>query len=89
MYIHTQAKDRINEKRTFFGRQAIKIVSAFFNTTNFADNRAWVAEYALWATRPNGPGIWEIPTPIDCLYPEKSSGYIVCPTFILYLSDLS
>ncbi|KAH9963352.1 hypothetical protein BGW80DRAFT_1180133, partial [Lactifluus volemus] len=51
-------------------------VSALFNTPNFVDNRAWIAEYARWATRPDGPGIWEIPTPINCVCLEDSEDYI-------------
>jgi hypothetical protein len=81
-----QAKSHINDKRTFFGRHAIKIVTAFFDSTDFADNcfGLTISDYAQWAARSNGPGIWEIPTPIDCLYPVNSPRYIVHPKFHLY-----
>jgi hypothetical protein len=82
--VHLQTKGRINERRTYFGRQAIKIVETFLRSRDFADNYGHisVAEYALWATRPNGPGIWEIPTPINCTVKETSPHYIVCPFFM-------
>ncbi|KAH9988441.1 hypothetical protein BJV74DRAFT_885329 [Russula compacta] len=39
--IYSMAKDRLNEKRTYFGREAIKIVTSFFNT------RTMVLEYLV------------------------------------------
>ena len=76
LLMHLQAKDRINEKRTFFGRQATQIVTKFFEGERFT-SRASIAEYASWAMRTDGPAIWEEPTPIDCPYPANSTLYTV------------
>ncbi|KAH9959509.1 hypothetical protein BGW80DRAFT_1256435 [Lactifluus volemus] len=74
--IYNMAKNRINDKRAYFGRQAIKVVATHFNSPEFAGNHVAIAKYASWATRHNGPGIWKVPTPVDCTYPEDSIYYI-------------
>jgi hypothetical protein len=45
------------------------------NTYNKQPKR--IEKYARWALRDNGPGIWEIPTPVDCVVDKKDPGYIV------------
>ena len=52
-----QAKDCINEKRMFFGCQAIKVVATFFNGKQFVNNRGHIVAYARWAIRTDGPGV--------------------------------
>ncbi|KIM80299.1 hypothetical protein PILCRDRAFT_49899, partial [Piloderma croceum F 1598] len=74
--IFSMARDRINEKRTYFGRQSIKIVTAFFATEPYANKPKVIAKYAKWATRKDGPGVWRVPTPIDCVVPSESPDYI-------------
>ncbi|KAH9995455.1 hypothetical protein BJV74DRAFT_739415, partial [Russula compacta] len=61
--------DRLNEKRTYFGHEAIKIVTSFFNTEKYAGRRSAIAKYANWATRSDGPGVFGSPTPINCTVP--------------------
>ena len=72
-----QAKDRLNEKRTYFGREALKIVSSFFGTEKYAGHPDKIATYAAWATKSNGPSIWGIPTPIGCVVSEDHPAYVV------------
>ncbi|KAH9987755.1 hypothetical protein BJV74DRAFT_796436 [Russula compacta] len=74
--IYAMAKDRINEKRTFFGRQAIKVITAFFEGDRFKNNRAAIMEFAAWATRGDGPAQYGMPTLVDCLFPPESRNYI-------------
>ncbi|KAH9984631.1 hypothetical protein BJV74DRAFT_776087 [Russula compacta] len=71
-----RAKDRLNEKRTYFGREAIKIVTSFFNTEKYAGRRSAIAEYANWATHSDGPGVFGSPTPIDCTVPIDHPDYV-------------
>ena len=63
----SQSRDRLNEKRTYFGRKASKLVKAFFNGDKYASNRRAISKYARWATRGDGPSIYGKPTPIDCV----------------------
>jgi hypothetical protein len=73
-----QARDRLYEKRAYFGREAIKIVSIFFQADKYAGSRKAISTYAQWAGQSDGPGVWGKPTPIDCTVPEDDSDYIVC-----------
>ena len=70
-------KDQINEKCSFFGSQAIKNITDFFKGDQFQNDPTKIAKYAMWALRTDGPAVWEIPTPIDCLFPNMLSCYIV------------
>jgi hypothetical protein len=74
---HVQAKSRLNEKRAFFGREAIKIVTDFFNGNNYANKPNAIAKFAKWAIRGNGPALFGKPTPIGCVRLKGSDGYIV------------
>ena len=44
-----------------------------------------IEKYAQWALRDNGPGVWEIPTPVDCVVDKKDPGYIV--SLLLFSAD--
>jgi hypothetical protein len=73
-----QAKGRLNEKRSFFGREAVKIITEFFNGAGYANKPKAIAKYARWAVRGDGPGLFSEPTPIECVVPKGTNGYIVC-----------
>jgi hypothetical protein len=60
-----QAVSRLNEKRTYFGREALQIVQKHFAAKEYKGRPKEIKKYALWAMRENGPGLWEVPTPID------------------------
>ncbi|KAH9976660.1 hypothetical protein BGW80DRAFT_1115985, partial [Lactifluus volemus] len=54
-----KAKDQINEKQTYFGRCAIKVVTNHFNSLEFIGNHAGIANFVLWATQSNGPMLFQ------------------------------
>ncbi|KAF8495421.1 hypothetical protein F5888DRAFT_1635496 [Russula emetica] len=70
------AKGRLHEKRAFFGREAIKIVSDFFKDDAYANKPKATAKYAKWAIRGNGPALFGKPTPVECMIPEGTNGYV-------------
>jgi hypothetical protein len=70
-------KDRLNEKRSFFGRQGIKIIADFFKDEPYSNKPKEIAKYARWATRGDGPAIFSIPTPISCTMDKDHHEYIV------------
>ncbi|KAF8496231.1 hypothetical protein F5888DRAFT_1615004, partial [Russula emetica] len=84
-----QAKGRLHEKRAFFGREAIKIVSDFFKDDAYANKPKATAKYAKWAIRGNGPALFGKPTPVECMIPKGTNGYepdgIFESTFIIQL----
>jgi len=73
----------LNEKRTFFGLEGIKIVTEFFKGEKYANNPNAIARYAKWAVRGNGPALYGKPTPRDCVIKKGTDGYIVCFQFSL------
>lgn len=75
MYI--QAKGHLHEKRAFFGREAIKIVSDFFKGETYINKPKATAKYVKWAIRGNGPALFSKPTPIECMDPNGTDNYIV------------
>jgi hypothetical protein len=74
---YLQSRDRLNEKRTFFGHKAIKLVSDFFKGETYLNKPKAIAKYAAWAVRGNGPALFGKPTPLSCTVPRGSEGYIV------------
>lgn len=75
-----KAYQRLSEKRSQFGADAISIVKDFFArspTLSTSDN---IAAYAKWALKPNGPALYKIPTPETCLIGKGEPGYIVSLT---------
>jgi hypothetical protein len=72
-----QAKGRLNEKRAFFGREGIKIVTDFFKGDSYTNNPKAIAKYAKWAVRGNGPALFSGPTPVECIVSQGTQGYIV------------
>jgi hypothetical protein len=68
---------RLNEKRTYFGCEAIRVVRRYFDAEKYKNHPGLIARYAQWAVRKDGPAIFETPTPIDCVVDKKSPGYIV------------
>ena len=80
-----QAKDRLNKKRTYFGRQGLKIVTEFFQGEAYANKPTEIAKYAKWAVRGNGPALFGKPTPINCTLKKGEDGYIVSPDFLCFV----
>lgn len=79
--VHFEARDRLNDKRSWIGRQAVKIVKELFNSPDYVDNPTAIAEYAQYATRVDGPALFGKPTPIthtDPLLPSYKVSYASC-----------
>ncbi|KAF8487899.1 hypothetical protein F5888DRAFT_1639644 [Russula emetica] len=70
------AKGRLHEKRAFFDREAIKIVSDFFKDDAYANKPKATVKYAKWAIRGNGPALFGKPTPVECMIPKGTNGYV-------------
>ncbi|KAF8488710.1 hypothetical protein F5888DRAFT_1809460 [Russula emetica] len=70
------AKGRLHEKKAFFGREAIKTVSDFFKDDAYANKPKATAKYAKWAIRGNGPALFGKPTPVECMIPKGTNGYV-------------
>lgn len=52
-----QAKDHLNEKHTYFGHKALKIVTLFFSSEKYTEQPKEIALYAAWAIRSDGPSV--------------------------------
>ncbi|KAI0244949.1 hypothetical protein BJV78DRAFT_1092706, partial [Lactifluus subvellereus] len=81
VYPDTDYQVRTNDrifamKRSFFGRQGIKIVAEFFKDEAYANKPKAIAKYTLWATRGDGPALFGIPTPINCNLNKGDDRYI-------------
>ncbi|KAJ6609899.1 hypothetical protein B0H10DRAFT_1812773, partial [Mycena sp. CBHHK59/15] len=50
-------------KRSSFGRRAITVVDAFFQTEKYVGKPEKIAKYAKRALRDDGPGLWEVAAP--------------------------
>ncbi|KIJ62153.1 hypothetical protein HYDPIDRAFT_30702 [Hydnomerulius pinastri MD-312] len=74
--LFTAAYDRLNEKKSFFSSEAVRVVEAFFRQSQFADNPVAIADYARYAMRDNGPVMWRVPTPKDCTGKAGEPGYV-------------
>jgi hypothetical protein len=59
-------------------------VTDFFNGDNYANKPKAIAKFAKWAIRGNGPALFGKPTPIKCVDPKGTDGYIV--RFLHYLN---
>ncbi|KAF8149985.1 hypothetical protein B0H34DRAFT_731990 [Crassisporium funariophilum] len=59
------AYQRLSEKRSQFGADAITHVKTFFKQGSMANNPAAIAAYAKWALTPDGPALYKVPTPQD------------------------
>ncbi|KAI0245201.1 hypothetical protein BJV78DRAFT_1140472, partial [Lactifluus subvellereus] len=67
----------INMRRTFFGREGIKIVADFFTKDEaYANKPKAIAKYAQWAVRGNGPALFSKPMPMGCVIDKGADGYI-------------
>ncbi|KII86161.1 hypothetical protein PLICRDRAFT_143741 [Plicaturopsis crispa FD-325 SS-3] len=64
--IYLTAKDRVNDKRCWFGRRAIAILEKLFKTAEYNGKPSKIAAYAQYATRGDGPAIYGIPAPFHC-----------------------
>jgi hypothetical protein len=73
-----QAVDRLNEKRSWFGSNALETIDKFFNGAEFINKPEAIKTYALWATRGDGPALYATPTPIHVTVPTQDLTYIVC-----------
>jgi hypothetical protein len=70
-----QAKDRLNDKRSYFGRRSDTVVDAKFHEEDFIGNAKKIAKYAKYTLRDDGPGIWGTPAPAHAKRGEP--GYTV------------
>ncbi|KAJ7473659.1 hypothetical protein B0H11DRAFT_2236488 [Mycena galericulata] len=64
--VFTKARDRVYDRRTWFGGQATEIVFSFFQEDQFTDAKdphVAIAAYANYALRPDGPMLWKEPAP--------------------------
>ncbi|KAJ7458785.1 hypothetical protein B0H11DRAFT_1924588 [Mycena galericulata] len=64
--VFTKARDRVYDRRTWFGNQAAELIFALFQGRDFVeaeDPVAAIAAYAAYALRPDGPMLWKIPGP--------------------------
>ncbi|KAF8200519.1 hypothetical protein K438DRAFT_1819271 [Mycena galopus ATCC 62051] len=61
--VFLKAKDRLNEKRSFFGKRGVVVVDALFQSKEFVGDTKKIARYARWALRDDGVGIWGTPAP--------------------------
>ncbi|KAJ7446242.1 hypothetical protein B0H11DRAFT_2421105 [Mycena galericulata] len=61
--VYLKAKDRINDRRSFFGKRGLAVVDAFFQQKEFVGNTKMIARYAKYALRDDGPCIWGTPAP--------------------------
>jgi len=72
-----QVYDRITEKRSQFGRNALTVVDAFFQDSKYHGKPEKIQRYAQWALQPNGPALFLKPTPIENNAEQGEVGYIV------------
>ena len=72
-----QAVDHLNEKWTWFGSKALKVVNRFFQGQDYVNNAPKIAQYAMWATCGNGPALYSKPTSMSCIIDVDAPGYIV------------
>ncbi|KAK6988607.1 hypothetical protein R3P38DRAFT_3228568 [Favolaschia claudopus] len=61
--VYIKAKDRLNDKRSYFGRRAIAVVDTLFRTEEYVGKSRQIAKFAKDALRDDGPGIWGVPAP--------------------------
>jgi hypothetical protein len=59
-------------------------VSDFFKDDAYANKPKATAKYAKWAIRGNGPALFGKPTPVECMIPKGTNGYVV--RFLYYLN---
>ena len=52
-------------------------MTGFFKGDSYADKPKAIAKYVKWAVKGNGPGLFSEPTPMECMVPKDTSGYIV------------
>ncbi|KAJ6609184.1 hypothetical protein B0H10DRAFT_1668019, partial [Mycena sp. CBHHK59/15] len=83
------AKDRLNDKHSFFGRRGETVVAAKFLTEEFIGNPKKIGKYAKYALRDDGPGIWGTPTPANVKrgepgYTEPEGVFTADPVIAVY-----
>ncbi|KAG5650966.1 hypothetical protein H0H81_010388 [Sphagnurus paluster] len=76
------AYERIVDKRSLFGRNAINVVKEYFSQPQYANDEQAVRKYVMWALRRNGPALFKLPTPEECTVDKKDPNYIVSSGFI-------
>lgn len=67
------AYDRLCDKRSIIGRKSINVIKAFFAQAEYHRNPTAIGRYVRWATRQDGPALWEGPSPPQ--YTEEDPGY--------------
>ncbi|KAH9011665.1 hypothetical protein EDB84DRAFT_1647130 [Lactarius hengduanensis] len=61
--LYVNAYDRLVEKRSEFGVRALQVVDKLFKQVEYTNNVRAVSEYAIWATKRDGPALWGVPSP--------------------------
>jgi hypothetical protein len=62
-FFSKKAKDRLNDKHSYFGRRGNTVPDTFFVTQDYIGNPKKIAKYAKYALRDDGPSVWDIPPP--------------------------
>ncbi|KII83567.1 hypothetical protein PLICRDRAFT_180340 [Plicaturopsis crispa FD-325 SS-3] len=63
--IFKTARDRLNDKRSLIGQNAVKAVTEHFKQPQYAGDRNAIATFAAYANRSDGPGLYRIPASIS------------------------
>ena len=77
-----QAYDCITDKRSVFGRNALAVVSAFFEEAKYVGNQDCIKQYVVWALRDGGPMYFSEPIPNESTTDKDDLAYVVsvhCP----------
>ncbi|KAH9170305.1 hypothetical protein EDB89DRAFT_1808413, partial [Lactarius sanguifluus] len=65
------AYDRLVKKRSEFGARALQVANKLFKQVEYMNNVHAVSEYAIWATKRDGPTLWGVPSPQGVLSHDK------------------
>ncbi|EDR12027.1 uncharacterized protein LACBIDRAFT_314143 [Laccaria bicolor S238N-H82] len=68
------AYDQLCDKCSIIGRNSLKVIKAFFAQAEYDRNPTAIGRYIRWATREDGPALWEVPSFLQ--YTEDDPGYM-------------
>jgi hypothetical protein len=52
-------------------------VTEFFKGESYVNKPKVITKYAKWAVRGNVPALFSAPTPVECMVPKGTDGYVV------------
>ncbi|EDR13186.1 uncharacterized protein LACBIDRAFT_322667 [Laccaria bicolor S238N-H82] len=64
---------KLCQLRSIIDRNSIKVIKTFFAQAEYDRNPTAIGQYVKWATREDGPALWEGPSPPQ--YTEDDPGY--------------